>query len=80
MASGLPIVASDLPVHREICGEALFFPRFSPDELANRVLELANDRTLANELATAGLERSRAFSWDRHVEQLLRLGRRLRTV
>ena len=30
MASGLPVAASDLAVHREICGEAAaYFPRFS---------------------------------------------------
>jgi hypothetical protein len=35
MSSGLPVVASDLPVHREICGDAaIYFPRFSPDALA----------------------------------------------
>ena len=33
MACGLPIVASDLLVHREICGgAAVYFPRFSPPD------------------------------------------------
>src|SRR5580704_2684446 len=41
MASGVPIVAADLPVHREVCGEAaLFFQRFSPQESADQVLRL----------------------------------------
>ena len=42
MASGLPIVASDLAVHREICGDAaIYFQRFSAEELAARVYEIA---------------------------------------
>lgn len=42
MSSALPVVASDLPVHREICGAAaLYFERFSPQELAERVAEVA---------------------------------------
>src|SRR5713226_7990611 len=41
MSSGLPVVASDLPVHREICRDAaIYFPRFSPEALAERVLQV----------------------------------------
>src|ERR1700678_2328016 len=37
MASGLPVVASEIAVHREICGKAaLHFPRFSHEALADR--------------------------------------------
>ncbi len=42
MASGLPVIASDLSVHREICGEAaVYFPRFSAEDLAERVFHAA---------------------------------------
>src|SRR5262249_50048722 len=42
MSSGLPVVASDTTVHREICGKgAVFFTRFSPEELAQQVLKVA---------------------------------------
>ncbi|MGA7217800.1 MAG: glycosyltransferase family 1 protein [Candidatus Sulfotelmatobacter sp.] len=78
MASGLPVIASDLPVHREICGEAaLYFPRFSPEILAERVvhtLELPNRLATMQEL---GLARSRDFSWNKHVDELLRLAQSL---
>lgn len=74
MASGLPVIASDLPVHREICGDAaLYFSRFSPEELAGRVAEVANSQSTSTQMALHGRERSRQFSWRRHVEELLTL-------
>ena len=78
MASGLPVIASDLAVHREICGEAaLYFPRFSPETLADLALRTSESPEQAAAMREMGLRRSRDFSWDKHVEELLRLARRL---
>ena len=72
MASGLPIVASDLPVHREIAdGAAVFFARCSPTELADRISQLLDSPLLISELKQKGVEQSHKFSWKKHVEQLL---------
>jgi glycosyltransferase involved in cell wall biosynthesis len=74
MASGLPVVASDLTVHREVCEEAaVYFQRFSPEDLAEQVLRVANAEDLARSLSDCGRARSQAFSWSTHVEQLLSL-------
>jgi glycosyltransferase involved in cell wall biosynthesis len=74
MASGLPIVASDLPVHREICGSAaLYFPRFSPDELAQKVLEVATSSAFSTQLADKGKQRAKCFSWSEHVAEIVAL-------
>jgi glycosyltransferase involved in cell wall biosynthesis len=76
MSSGLPVVASDLPVHREICGDAgVYFDRFSPEDLAQRVLAVGGSSELASHLARAGVVRASAFSWKRHVDQILSLAR-----
>jgi len=78
MSSGLPVVASDLPVHREICGDAgIYFPRFSPDALAERVLQIQESPELAEKLSRNGLRRARDFSWSKHVERLVVLAEEL---
>jgi glycosyltransferase involved in cell wall biosynthesis len=74
MSSGLPVVASDLAVHREICGSAaLYFPPFSAEDLANAVVRVHEDQELAAELSRAGRSRAREFSWEKHVASLLAL-------
>lgn len=78
MSSGLPIVASDLPVHREICRDAaVYFPRFSPDALAERISELSCSPALAETLGRKGQARTRDFSWSGHVKSLLALAQSL---
>jgi glycosyltransferase involved in cell wall biosynthesis len=78
MSSGLPVVASDLPVHREICRDAgVYFARFSPDALAERVMQVYESPELAGKLSSKGFERARDFSWSKHVEQLLILAQEL---
>ncbi|MFZ0770726.1 MAG: glycosyltransferase family 1 protein [Candidatus Sulfotelmatobacter sp.] len=79
MASGLPVIASDLAVHREICGNAaLYFPRFSPEALAERIIQAVESDEQKATMRAMGLVRSRDFSWDRHVEELLLLARQSR--
>jgi glycosyltransferase involved in cell wall biosynthesis len=74
MASGLPVAAADTAVHREICGDAaLYFRRFSPEDLAERVCQIEASSKLATELSHSGRQRSQAFSWNQHVEELLAL-------
>jgi glycosyltransferase involved in cell wall biosynthesis len=74
MASGLPVVAADLPVHREICRDAaLYFPRFSPDKLAERVVEVVTSPESADRLSARGTLRSTMFTWGKHVDELLLL-------
>jgi glycosyltransferase involved in cell wall biosynthesis len=80
MSSGLPVVASDLPVHREICGSAaVYFGRFSPQELAQRVLEVSQAAELKAQLVQAGAERSKVFSWSDHLDRIVSLAGELVT-
>jgi glycosyltransferase involved in cell wall biosynthesis len=72
MAMGLPVIASDIPVHREVAGgAALFFSPLDPAGLAAQCRRLIEDEPLRARLRAAGLERVRNFSWRRHFQEIL---------
>jgi glycosyltransferase involved in cell wall biosynthesis len=72
MACGKPIVASDLPVHREIAQDAAaYFATFSPEALADQIVTFATHRETANQAATRALDRAKDFSWDQHVHEMV---------
>lgn len=74
MAHGLPVVAADRPVSREMCGAAaVFYPATDAGALADVVIRLAGDAAARSRLAAAGRLRSRDFSWDRHVDAVMGL-------
>jgi len=74
MASGLPIVASDTPVNREICQDAaVYVDTFSAAELAEKMALLVEDQQLAATLSKRAVSRSRDFTWDRHVREVIQL-------
>jgi glycosyltransferase involved in cell wall biosynthesis len=74
MASGLPVLASDLAVHREICEDAaLYFPRFSPQRLSEGLMQVVRSAETSERMVAAGLARSRQFSWSTHVDKILEL-------
>jgi len=74
MASGLPIVAADVPINREICGDAaLFFQPFSPEDLGLAISQLMDDSSLAAEMSRRSLLRSQDFCWEKHLTTLLGL-------
>jgi glycosyltransferase involved in cell wall biosynthesis len=72
MAVGLPIVAADSPVNRELCRDAaVYFSPFDPTDFARQIRRVLEDRQLRLHLVGRGLVRSREFSWKKHVEILL---------
>jgi glycosyltransferase involved in cell wall biosynthesis len=81
VACGRPLVASNLPVVRELVREereALLVPPDAPDALAAAVLRILEQPRLARRLAQHGATRMRThFTWKRAQERLLRLYDRL---
>jgi glycosyltransferase involved in cell wall biosynthesis len=78
MASGLPIVASGIPVHREVAADAaVYFDPFSPQELAMAVANVISSQQLRHELVSRGADRVHSFSWDEHAQRILEVVDRL---
>lgn len=74
MSCGTPVVASDIPVTHEICGEAARYYRLGdPGDLAEKLLPLLTDAGARSNLARAGVERARDFTWRRAAECTMRL-------
>ena len=70
LACGAPAIATDIPVHREVAGNAALFVRSGDvDSLAEAMISLLADTTLARRLQQAGPQQASRFSWHKSAEQ-----------
>jgi len=73
MSVGTPVVVSDIPIFREIGGDAaLYFDATSPEDVASAVHMLEDPDELGRRSAAAA-ERHSAFSWETSADALLDL-------
>lgn len=74
MARGLPVVASDIPVLREVGGDAaLYADPANPSEIADRVLTLLCDGTDRETRGSQWLSQSAGYSWRQTAESTRRV-------
>ena len=72
MACGVPIVASDLPVCREVCQEAALYSPPEDDEVfASQILKILDNPAIAEDMSRIGLRRASKFSWDYSAQMLI---------
>lgn len=73
MVHGTPIICSgDLTCLPEICGDAAhYFDPNDPSDIAAKINEVLNDKTLQKNLATKGYEQAKKYSWKKMAEQTL---------
>ena len=67
MACGCPAAVSDIPAHREVCGDAaIYFDPLSPENLSSKLeLLLRLDNSSRASLVEEGLHRAAGYSWKR---------------
>jgi glycosyltransferase involved in cell wall biosynthesis len=72
MACGAPVVCADIPVFREVAGEAaVLVPPTDVAALAGAIGRVLGDPALRRELAGRGRERARGFDWDVAADRTL---------
>jgi len=81
MAASRPLVASNMPIVRELVREdvdALLFSPNDPDDLARQILTLLDDDALSQRLAVSASERALTkFTWHESQKKLLKVYERL---
>ena len=77
MASSRPLIASNMPIVRELVREdvdALLFSPNDPEDLARQVLTLLNDFELSKQLSDSATERALSkFTWHESQKKLLKV-------
>ncbi len=73
MASGRPIVASDIPSIREILNNrnALFVQPDNPEDFALKIKQLLENKDFANKISIQALRDVRAYTWESRAKLIL---------
>jgi len=68
LASGTPVVASDIDGYNEVITEGsdgLLVPPKDPESLARGIVELCRNKDMRKRMASEGLKKAELYSWDR---------------
>jgi len=74
MSQNLPILASDIPIHKEVAGNAaIFFPLDDIDKLKEMLYSILTNLERQSNLKEAGKERLKHYSWVISSKKLLKV-------
>lgn len=74
MACGCPVLVSDIPVEREVCGDAaLYFNPLDPHDILHTIIQYLNDADVIKEkMRQKGYENINRFSWEKSADALIK--------
>ena len=71
MASGTPVVTSNVSSLPEVAGDAaVLVDPYDPEAIADGIYRVLTDETLRRDLRAKGLARARQFSWETSVRRV----------
>lgn len=74
MANNCPVVTSDIPPHREVCGDAaVYFDPNDINDISEKISFVINNKKLQDEMILKGKLRFSEFSWKLSAEKLLHI-------
>ncbi|EZP41374.1 glycosyltransferase family 4 protein [Janthinobacterium lividum] len=74
MACACPVIASTAASIPEVCLDAaLYFDPDSADDMAEKMLQLVNDKALQEELVKKGTENIKRFSWEKSGQAMFEI-------
>jgi glycosyltransferase involved in cell wall biosynthesis len=75
MACGCPVAVSDIPAHREICGEAaMYFDPVRPEDISSKLdVLLRPDSAARTSLTERGLQRAATYHWGNSASETWRV-------
>lgn len=72
MAQGIPVVASDIPVFREVYNQAAaYFNPFSPEEMAQTIKQVTQNTKQRRKLIKEGKKQAKKYSWEKMAKEAL---------
>jgi phosphatidylinositol alpha-mannosyltransferase len=74
MASGVPIVASDIPAFSQLLEDGkygLLFENEDPADLADKLIRLLKDKDLAQKYSRSGLDHAARFDWNQVGDEIM---------
>ena len=75
MACGCPVLVSDIPVEREVCGDAAqYFNPLDPTNILHTITQYLNDTDVIKEkMRQKGYENITRFSWEKSAQTLMKI-------
>ena len=74
MASGLPLIASEIPTLKEVYGDsAVYFDPNNPVDIAQKINKVITSPKISNELIKKGNEQVKLYSWQKMAKETLKI-------
>lgn len=72
MSVGCPVLLSDIPVLREICGQtALYFDPYNVEEIVKKIRGIVGNREMREKLIKKGFKQVEKYSWQKMAQETL---------